>query len=88
MLSQAGELLGMVWGPTDLPAASASGDPVLYVGDLSRELAVSDKVLRISLDTEPDVANAVNDMENIVSYHRFNPGLWGDGNSLSKVVIV
>ncbi len=85
-LSPAGEILNMTWVPVDFPTAS-SGDPILYVGDISRELCVSDKGLRIAIDRESSVANSVNDQENIISYHRFALGLWGDGSSLSKIVL-
>ncbi len=86
-LSPAGEVLGLTWIPCDLPSASASGDVVCYVGDISRELCVSDKGLRVAIDSESSVANALNGMQNIVSYHRFSLGLWGDGSSLSKIVL-
>ncbi len=87
LLSPAGEVLGMTWIPVNIPAAASSDDVIAYAGDISRELAVSDKGLRVSLDTESNVANAVNDMQNIVSYHRFALGLWGDGSALGKIVL-
>ena len=87
LLSESGHLLGMTWVPIDLPAASASGDLVLMVGDLSREVAVSDKGLRIAADGESSAANAINDQVSVFSYHRFSLGLWGNGSSLVRVVI-
>ena len=80
-------VLGMNWVPVDFSAATASGDILLCIGDISKEFVAGRKPLRVHVDGESSAANLINDRLSVFSYDRFSLGEYGSGDCLSKVVL-
>ncbi len=87
VLSDPAELLGLTWIPCDIPEATESGDLLLMVGDISKELVAADKGLRVSVDTQSSITNALSGKVAVFSYQELAVGAYGSGAGLTKITL-